>query len=180
MNGLLGEGGAARLRVEFDREFTLPHPSRAGAELDFIVIGVGGHRYALLVSQLIALHADRKLIEAPSARPELLGLTGLRGVVSPVYDLGALLGYAAATAPRWLVQVKAASAFALAFEHFERHLRAPAADFAPGVIGSASAPAHASGSVKTEQGPVTTLDLLGLFETSIKARGGKRREEEGP
>jgi len=180
MNGLLGEGGAARLRVEFDREFTLPHPSRAGAELDFIVIGVGG-AFALWTGAFWLTAVLRGSTDGmTSGTWQSLGLTGLRGVGLVLAAGIVLLGYAAATAPRWLVQVKAASAFALAFEHFERHLRAPAADFAPGVIGSASAPAHASGSVKTEQGPVTTLDLLGLFETSIKARGGKRREEEGP
>jgi len=174
-----GHDAATRLRAEFDHGFTLPHKSAAPADLDLLLIGVDGHRYALLLSQLLALHADRKLTEAPSPHPALLGLAGLRGAVTPVYDLSRLLGYAAAPSPRWLVQVDAPAPFAVAFERFDAHLRLSRASFARQSGDAKSAPAHVSGSVTTAEGPVTTLDLLTLFESSIRVPSSSRTNEPG-
>lgn len=154
----------AQLRADFDLAFAQAHAVDAPPQLDLLLIRVGGHPYALPLSQILALHTDRTLTEAPSARRELLGLVGLRGVVTPVYDLSALLGYAACASPRFLVQVDAASPFALAFEHFEQHVRLPATDVLPVARDAAGNAGPAGGSLTLAGGPVTVLDLRALFE----------------
>ncbi len=156
---------AAQLRTDFDRAFAQAHASEAPAHLDLLLIRVGGHPYALPLSQVVALHAGRALTPVPSARPDLLGLVGLRGVVTPVYDLSALLGYATRDAVRFLLQVDAASPFAVAFEHFERHARVPATAVAalPGDAGAS----ETLGSLPLPEGQVTVLNLRTLFLRSV-------------
>jgi chemotaxis signal transduction protein len=83
---------AAELRETFDASFANAHAAEPPPELDLLEIRVAEHGYALRLSQVLALHADRKLVPVPGPRPELLGLVGMRGVVAPVYDLRLLLG----------------------------------------------------------------------------------------
>jgi purine-binding chemotaxis protein CheW len=158
------ESKADQLRADFDRAFAQAHAAVAPAQLDLLLIRIGGHPYALPLSQILALHTDRALTEAPSPRRELLGLVGLRGVVTPVCDLGALLGYEAGQSTRFLVQVDAPSPFALAFEHFERHVRRPATDLLPVAGDAAGGAVPTSGTLTLASGPVTVLDLRALFE----------------
>ncbi|MCW8133316.1 MAG: hypothetical protein KIS92_23430 [Planctomycetota bacterium] len=51
----------------------------------------------------------------PSRAKALLGLTGLRGDLVPVYSLAQLLGYARAEEPAWLLLCGAGHRFGLAF-----------------------------------------------------------------
>lgn len=111
------------LRAEFDRSFSVAAGGPRPSELDLLAIVVGGDAYALRLSEVRSLHADRKLVAAPSVLPELLGLCGFRSVLTPVYDLAQLLGYGAGRAARWLVVAEAASPIAFAFEGFDSHLR---------------------------------------------------------
>lgn len=121
---------AAELKNEFDSAFA--RPIRAGTAAqgsDFLAIAVNGHPYALLMSEIRGLHADRAIVPVPSPVPELLGLAGIRGELIPVYSLAALLGYGASgsagstDAPaRWLVSCCGQHSLGLAFDVFERHL----------------------------------------------------------
>jgi len=111
------------LRESFDRSFAEAPSEAREAELDFLAIRIAGDPYALRLSEIQSLHADKQLALAPSLLPELLGIAGFRGVLSPVYDFGALLGYAPALAPRWLVLARSASPIGFAFEAFDAHLR---------------------------------------------------------
>jgi chemotaxis signal transduction protein len=166
---------AARLKAEFDDAFTWPHAPQAPAVVDLLVIGVGERGYALELSSVRALHADRKLVPVPSPRADLLGLVGVRGVVAPVYDLALLLGHAAPAAPRWLAHVRAPVPFAVGFEHFERHLRLPRAELSPAREGH-SAFAHAS--ARTERGLLPVIDLLMIFESVTRRPAAPERREE--
>lgn len=152
---------AARLKAEFDEAFTWPHAPPSPQVVDLLLIRVGEHRYALELPLVLAVHADRKLVSAPSPRADLLGLVGIRGVVAPVYDLALLLGHPAQATPRWLAQLRTLAPFALGFENFERHLRLPRAELAEAQEGHAS---FARASAKTEQGIVPVLDSLKIFE----------------
>jgi purine-binding chemotaxis protein CheW len=112
---------AAELRNAFDRSFAQAPSPEGGALESLLKIRLGANPYALRLSDVSGLFADKKMTWLPSPVPELLGMAGLRGTVLPVYDLGMLLGCPRAAAPRWLV-VAAGAPVALAFEAFDGYL----------------------------------------------------------
>lgn len=133
-------GSAAQLRHDFDQSFAqAPQeaPEAAGSE-DYLAIRLGADPHALRLAEIASLAPLAALTRVPGPCPELLGLIGSRGRLVPVYDLRALLGYAAPALPRqapggppgtqglprWQV-VLAAQPVALAFDGFEGHLRLP-------------------------------------------------------
>jgi purine-binding chemotaxis protein CheW len=113
------------LRQEFDQSFSRAAFGPRPSELDFLALVVAGDAYAMRLSEVRSLHADRKLVAAPSLLPELLGVCGFRSVLTPVYDLAQLLGYGPGRTARWLVVAEGALPIAFAFEGFESHLRVP-------------------------------------------------------
>ena len=88
-----------------------------------LAVTIGGDPYALRVAELAALHVDRVIVRLPSPIAELVGLVSLRGVMAPVYDLGALLGYTAASSTRWIAILRARRPVAIAFDGYEQHLQ---------------------------------------------------------
>jgi purine-binding chemotaxis protein CheW len=115
---------AHQLRQEFDQSFAQPPQQAAGATEDYLAIRLGADPHALRLSEIASLAPLAAPTRVPGPCPELLGLTGFRGRLVPVYDLCALLGYASPALPRWRV-VLAARPVALAFDGFEGHLRLP-------------------------------------------------------
>ncbi|HKO53719.1 MAG TPA: chemotaxis protein CheW [Polyangiaceae bacterium] len=111
------------LRREFDQSFALPVADVEAATLDFLAIRVAGDPYAVSLSEIQSLHADCKLVVAPSLLPELLGFSGFRSVLMPVYDLAQLLGYRGGLSARWLVVANSFAPIAFAFGDFDSHLR---------------------------------------------------------
>jgi chemotaxis signal transduction protein len=112
-----------RLREEFDRSFAATVADDRALHEDFLAIRIAGDRYALRLAEVASLHADRALVRAPSLLPELVGIAGFRGALTPVYDLAALLGYPALAGTKWLVVAEWPSPIAFAFETFDAHLR---------------------------------------------------------
>jgi purine-binding chemotaxis protein CheW len=166
---------AEELRAHFDAAFAEPPPEAAPAQVDLLAIRCGEHGFALRLAEVISVHTERKVVATPSPSPQLLGLAGVRGLVFPVYDLGALLGQAPSPAPRWLALVRVRAPFALGFDSFEQHLRVPTDDV---VTASQDAPvAHpfGGGSVRTASGPRPLIDLPALFEAVM----GRRRAAPG-
>ncbi|GGC79413.1 chemotaxis protein CheW [Undibacterium terreum] len=110
------------LRDEFDLSFS--QQAGAGSEQaeNFLVLKIAGDPYALRVSEISGLYADRAITALPSPVPELIGLSGFRGQVTPVYDLASLLGYPRAAKPKWIAALRHAAPVALAFEEFHIHL----------------------------------------------------------
>jgi len=132
------------LRQDFDQSFARAAGGAEQAELDFLAIRVAGDPYAIRLSEVQSLHADRKLVAAPSLLPELLGLSGFRSILTPVYDLAQLLGYGPQQTARWLVVAQSASPIAFAFGDFDSHLRvspgrvsAPETEHGNAVVGGA-------------------------------------------
>lgn len=117
---------AVALRDAFDRSFAEPARTGVGEMVDFISIRLGGELHAVRMTDIAGLHAGLKVTPAPTAVPQFLGLAGLRGVLTPVYDLAALLGHSAA-AGRW-VMLASGRELAFAFEAFDRHFRVPVTD----------------------------------------------------
>jgi len=113
------------LRQDFDRSFAQSAGGPQPEQTDFLAIRVAGDPYAIRLSEVQSLHADRKLVSAPSLLPELLGVCGFRSVLTPVYDLAQLLGYGTGLAARWLVIAQGSSPICFAFADFDSHLRVP-------------------------------------------------------
>lgn len=121
--GVLAER-AAMLRRAFDRSFAEAPSARSTLVEDLLAIRIGSNAYAVRLAEITGLFADKQVTPVPSPVPELLGIVGFRGAVTPVYDLRALLGHRGSGVPRWIV-VAAALPVGLAFDHFEGHLRVP-------------------------------------------------------
>jgi chemotaxis signal transduction protein len=73
------------------------------------------------LADVSGLFTDKRVTWLPGPTAALRGIAGLRGTILPVYDLGLLLGYPRATAPRWLL-VTAVTPVGLAFDGFDGHL----------------------------------------------------------
>ncbi|MEI9938665.1 MAG: chemotaxis protein CheW [Pseudomonadota bacterium] len=114
------------LRQDFDSSFALSAGGALAPQLAFLAIRVAGDPYAIRLSEVQSLHADRKLVAAPSLLPELLGVSGFRSILTPVYDLGQLLGYGTVPTARWLVVAQSILPIAFAFGDFDSHFRVPA------------------------------------------------------
>ncbi|MGH9142297.1 MAG: chemotaxis protein CheW [Vicinamibacterales bacterium] len=115
---------AAQLKRMFDHTFAETPLVEKRSHDDLLAVTVGGDPYAIRVSEVVGLGADSKITWLPGSIAALLGLMGRRGVLVPVYDLCTLLGYPRASAPRWFL-IAAVAPVALAFDHFEGHLRVP-------------------------------------------------------
>jgi len=116
---------AAALRREFDRSFASAPITEIARLENMLAVRVGGDAYAIRVAEIGGMYADRRIVPLPSAMPSLLGMTGFRGQLAPVYDLAVLLGYPPRTAARWLVLVRGRHSVALAFDTFEAQLVVP-------------------------------------------------------
>jgi chemotaxis signal transduction protein len=113
---------AAQLRQAFDRSFAEPAHIDAKPHEDFLQTRLGGDPHLVRLADIASLLPLGTLTHFPTPLSELLGMTVSHGVIVPVYDLQALLGYPPSDAPRWLV-IAAARPVALAFSAFEGHLR---------------------------------------------------------
>jgi chemotaxis signal transduction protein len=125
-------GTAAALRTQFDLSFATAAASMTERLENLLAIRVGKDPYVLRLSEIAGLHADVKIVPVPSPVEQLLGIVGLRGVLAPVYDLAAILGYPPAASPRWMVVAGVPQPVGFAFETFETHLQIPKASVANG------------------------------------------------
>jgi chemotaxis signal transduction protein len=117
-------GRAAELRLAFDRAFAEPMRLDTTLKEDLLAVRVETQAFAIRLSEISGLFADKKITPVPGNHAALRGIAGFRGAIVPVYDLHILLGRARVSAPRWLV-IAAAAPVALAFETFEGQLRVP-------------------------------------------------------
>ena len=162
------------LREAFDRSFTEAAAAERPEQLDFLALRIAGDAYAVRLSEIQSLHVSRKLVEAPSLLPALLGLAGFRGVLTPVYDLGQLLGYPAAPSAKWLVIARGAAPIAFAFETFDAHLRVAQDQLSAPELGSNAA---IRGAIRHGDSALPLLHLPSLVEgiaQRIKALGSSQ------
>lgn len=116
---------AQALREAFDHSFSLPPPAAPEAPENLLAVRIGSDRYALRTRELAGLQLLRRVTPLPGARRGLLGLTGVRGRLVPVFSLAQLLGQAQTEAPRWLVICGAEEPMGLAFGELEGHHSPP-------------------------------------------------------
>jgi chemotaxis signal transduction protein len=115
------------LRQSFDHGFaaaTRPEPTAGEAVLE---IRIAAARYLLRLAEVGGVFVDRKIVRMPSRAPEFLGIAGLRGAMTPVYDLGLLLGQAPSPPSRWFV-MGAERLVGFAFDGLEGHHRVSRAE----------------------------------------------------
>jgi chemotaxis signal transduction protein len=155
-------GRILRLREDFDRAYS-EAPSGAAAEThDFLLVRVAGRPYALRVAEIAGVGARKAVVPVPSRRPELLGVAGIRGVLTCVYDLAALLGHGAARGEgRGLVLLGESDVVAVAFDELESFRRAAAAD----VHGHEVRPSdpHLSGVLRVDGASRPVLNLRSIL-----------------
>ena len=113
---------ARELRHDFDRSFSLPPSIGATAKIELLAIRVGANRFALRLSDVAGIYADKKITRVPGAAPAMLGIAGFRGAIAPIYDLARLMGQPQSQAPRWLVLARA-EPIGIAFDGFDGQLR---------------------------------------------------------
>jgi chemotaxis signal transduction protein len=121
------------MRREFDLSFSQSATRRSIVSENYLGLRFGEDAYAIRVAAIAGLHVDRRIMPLLSPVPSLLGVVGFRGVIAPVFDLAALLGYGRNRsdagpgngdrigAPRWIVLVRSIEPVALAFDNFEAH-----------------------------------------------------------
>lgn len=116
---------AADMRLAFDQTFAVMPGDTSEDTERFLAVELGGDYYVLRLMEISGLFADKQVVPLPSHAPDLLGIASFRGVLVPVYDLRALLGYPAGPLPRWLAVVAAEPSVALAFDHFDGYVDLP-------------------------------------------------------
>jgi chemotaxis signal transduction protein len=121
----------AELRASFDNAFGLPPAETATASIGLLAIRVGAERYAIRMTELSDVQGARRVVPLPGARPEMLGLAGLRGRLVPVYSLAALLGHAVTQAWIWLAICGTEHPIGLTFDELEGYVQASPADLCP-------------------------------------------------
>ena len=112
------------LQREFDDSFAAPAVTPNDDVEKLLAIVVAGHSYALDLSDLRGLLADRTIVPLPTSVPSFLGVIGDRRMLVPVFDLASLLGYPLSKETRWIALTGTAELpIGLAFEKFEAQLQ---------------------------------------------------------
>ena len=160
---------AAELQRAFDQTFAEPRASLAQDHEDLIQVRVTHDSYAQRLSEVLGLYVDQTIVPLPSAAPGLLGISGVRGRLVVVYDLGTLLTQAPAGRRRFMVVLQAAPDVALAFDVFEGHLRVARHDILEAVgheaaTANASRVPHATHYARTAAGRVPLVALGSILE----------------
>lgn len=120
----------AALRQDFDQVFAGPYAAQAEERESLIALRIEGDRYGLSVREITGVAVAGKLVALPSRSPGLLGLTGIRGAIVPVYSLATLLGYSkVGETVRWLALSGVKESLALALGEFEGYIRVPKSAF---------------------------------------------------
>ena len=159
------------MRREFDHGFSQPLKSHLATPLNFLSLRFDHDVFAIRAHDITGLHADHRIMPMPSPVSALLGVAGFRGVIAPVFDLAALLGYTRKAAPRWLILINAVEPVALAFDQFEAHFSADPGCLIPAagstaVTGKASQLQHYD-AVRTDSAVLPIIDLPSLL-TSLQ------------
>jgi chemotaxis signal transduction protein len=138
----------AAMRLAFDRSFASAPVARTSVFENLLMLSLERDPHAIRLAEVAGLFHDVHVRYLPSDVRALLGVASLRGIIVPVYDLAALLEYASAEAPRWMILLRASPRIALAFERFEGHVRLARDSFTE-AHDSTSTPHHVGEVIRT-------------------------------
>lgn len=113
------------MRRRFDESFAAPVRELTRDTEQMLTIITAGERFAVRLRDISGLTTlSGRLLPVPSSVPELLGITGIRGAVVPVFSLAAMLGLRPSGEPvHWLLLCGGKqAAIALAFDAMQRHI----------------------------------------------------------
>ncbi len=166
---------AGALRRDFDRAFAEPFLARSSEDVALLAVRAAREPYLLPLRELAGLVADARIVAVPTALSELLGVTGIRGVVVPVYDLGAILHRGSGTRASWIV-LAARGRIGLAFDAFDGQRRVSSGELHGPT--SESARACVRGAVQLGETLVTVVDIPAVVDAiERRVREVTRREE---
>lgn len=168
---------AEQLRRAFDEAFARPPEERARDDEDVLALRLGNDPYAIRLVDIAGVHLGQKVVPLPSPMRELSGVAALRGVLVPIYDLAALLGYPTTSGQRGFVLARATRPIGFACGVPERLVRLPRSAFAD----AAHAPeqrAHLSGYVRVMDALRPVIDIGSIVQTVEKAIVMKARSGE--
>lgn len=164
---------AAHLQRAFDASFAMPPNSQAEETDDFLGIRVAGDPYAILLREIKGIIPLRAVVPIPGARGDVLGLSGIRGAMVPVFGLASILGYRSVPEKgRWLILCGVDEPLSLAVADFEGYLRLPKACLHLDE-NRTTAHGHVRQIAKTSSGARAVLSVPLILET-IRARVGPR------
>lgn len=120
------------MRQQFDLSFTRPLVGTDAPVHKLLAIQAGVGRFALRLGECAGIHACPKVVALPASHPALLGIAGVRGRLTAVYRLAALLGVGhPAAVPRWLLVAREDDQIGFAVENIEAYIQASAAEIFP-------------------------------------------------
>jgi chemotaxis signal transduction protein len=165
------------LRRLFDAAFASPPQPRAGDVEAFLAVRVGDLPFAFRVTELAGVAVARKIVPVVTQARAMLGLTGVRGDLVPVYGAAALLEVDDSVAPRWIALAAAGDALALAFAELEGYLEVRRGDVRA-VAGSARARPHVFHAMESDRGSrgvISVASLLAAIREQLSNSQGKER-----
>jgi len=128
------ENKAAEMRRLFDCSFATPRQHHVQEQEQMLAITLAGECFAVRLREISGLAVSKgTILPVPSRVPELLGITGIRGTVVPVFGLATLLGLSSAAGqPRWLIFCGGKQTpIALAFDELESHFEVSTTEIYP-------------------------------------------------
>src|SRR5260370_23902963 len=113
-----------RLRQEFDQAFAEPAGALGTRQESLLAIVAGGHRLALRLSELSGFQVCAKIMPLAGQALPLMGISGIRGRVVPIFDLASLLwAQKDNQESKWVALCGSEHAVGLAFAGFDGYLR---------------------------------------------------------
>ena len=157
-------GRVEELRRLFDASFALAPATSNKTSVDLLAIRAGDTPYAIRLREISGIFLDTTIEPVPSQHPQLLGMAAFRGAFLPVFDLRTILGQKLDEPPRWTLLVGAPTRLALAFDHFDGHLRIPD-DAVASPQGPPAAAEHTREIVETGTGVLPVLHMPSVLAT---------------
>ena len=109
-----------RLRSDFDHQFASPVVEHASVNDHFLGFRVVGRAYAVSTREIGGVEAVRKIVPLPAPSDRLIGLSGIRGHLVPIYSLAVLLGHSIGDErPRWVLLSQGKDIIGLAFSQLD-------------------------------------------------------------
>lgn len=168
---------ADALRRAFDREFAASPGDLSSALDGYLAVLIGDDAYLLALDELSGLVVDRRIVALPTHAPHLIGVAGIRGAITPIYDLAGILGYPpVGAAARWSALTRTGARIGLAFDRFGGHIRTARASATP--AGETPSGSRVRGALRIDGAVYRIVDTAVIVaEIEQNARAGLRGED---
>ncbi len=110
---------------------------------------------------LRSLHCDQAVVAIPGSTPELLGITGIRGSIVPVFSLDALLGYGSHGPGRWLALCGDGDIIGLCFSDLDAYRKSELGEII--ALSSTQARRHVAGLLGAGSDSAYLLDTTSIL-----------------